>query len=1008
MVGYRSMCGRWLVGAVVAVALGLAPGAQAAVKMVSFDDLPVGTTIDTQYAGSAGVTFPGQTDYGFKPVIRSAPTQATSGTQVADFNTCVGGTDDCGEFRPALTRGRLSSSATKVSVKIALLGAPDATSTAPVELRAYDAGGTRLDTDSATVVQGDPGTTMTVEAANIAYFDLYAAEAYNLAMDDLAITYPDAPPPPDFSLSSGPGVAEVLEGTSTPVGLDLTRLNGSSGDVTFSVTGLPPGMTAAFAPNPLGGTSTHTVLTLTAPPGASTTDYANATVTATPTGGAPVGPAPRSITFATRIKQNCDHQVAFAYVDARADGCFHKLGDGLHQHEITNQPVKIDGLLFTPLDGDRTLVIDDDKKTIKSPNSTWAVAIPATPNLQIYAGLIDFDFSGGGSGPHEVKGIGVGANQVLSVAGLPVTGLTAAFTQDAKTKITPTFKLDFWPFNYLGAITTSATLTTSNDLGADFNGFDLKVSKVEALALTLTDLSLHYQNGGTWNGSVKATLNFAKKLTIGAGFGIKNGDFDSLTASVSNLNTAIGAGVYLQSLGFGLQRTPVLALSGSIGLSGGPSVAGKTAVSVGGTLKATLGDPFVIEVNGNAKLANKYTIGSAFLRYSSFGLFEFGGGVDWSFGPLGLKGGVNGWVAGLTAFDVEGSIEGCLHVDYLPDPCAGAKALVSSIGLAGCVEVYGYGVGAAASWSGDFDAFTGCDLSPWRPQKPTAGGAQAGGSLGSVVIPPGLPLAAWQARGRGGAPGLTLTAPGGRTITVDKSNPYIKKDGVLAALLEDGTTLVAVRKPTAGTWRLRSDGSVPVTRVRYARGLPKPRVHATVTRRGAKRVLSWRLARIAGQKVAFVESGKDVRRVIKTTGAAHGRVVFTPARGSAGTRKIIALVQQRGRPRATLTVARFRASAALTPATPRALKLTRKGTKVTVSWRAPRAGFRHAVHLTLSTGAQLVRVVGAKQHTTVLTGVAAGTAVKVTVRGLTPGNAKGPVASASLKANKKTSSGSRR
>ena len=188
------MCGRWLVGVVVAVALGLAPGAQAAVKTVNFDDLAVGTTVDTQYAASAGVTFPGQTDYGYKPVIRSAPSQATSGTQVADFNTCEGGTDACGEFRPALTRGRLSASATKVSVNVGYLDTGHA-STAPVQLRAFDAGGTLLDTDDATVTENGPFTTMTVEGTNIAYFDLYADSAYQLAMDDLAITYPDAPPP---------------------------------------------------------------------------------------------------------------------------------------------------------------------------------------------------------------------------------------------------------------------------------------------------------------------------------------------------------------------------------------------------------------------------------------------------------------------------------------------------------------------------------------------------------------------------------------------------------------------------------------------------------------------------------------------------------------------------------------------------------------------------------------------------------------------------------------------
>jgi hypothetical protein len=994
------------VGLAIAIAmLAWASAAQAVVKTVNFDDLPAGTSVSTQYAASAGVTFPGQSDYGFLPVVRALPGQAHSAPNVADFNTCVGGTDACGEFRPALTRGRLNAFASAISVRVGYMGASDPTIAVPVQLSAYDAGGTQVGTtQEVTVVKGAPFTqqlTVTADSARIAYFNLYRQYADDVAMDDLQITYPDAPSPADFTISSGPGVAEVLEGTSTAVPLDVTRLNGSAGDVTYSVSGLPPGMTAAFAPNPIGGTDVHTVLTLTAPAGATTAvDYSTVTVTATPAGPA-VGPSPRSLTFLTRIKQNCDHTVSFTYVDARTDGCFHKYGDGLHLHEIVNTTVHINGLVFTPLDGDRDLVLDDDKKTIKSPNSRFVVSIASSPaDIPIYTGTLDMSFGGSGTGPRDVGGLGVGVGQILSVAGLPVTGLKVQFDSSAHTVVTPTFKLDFWPFNYLGAITTSATLTTSNDHGADFSSFDLKVSKIEALALTLTDVSLHYENSGTWSGSVNAQLNFAKKLTIGAGFGIKNGDFDKLSASVSNINTLIGSGVYLQSLGFAVARTPVLAISGSIGLSGGPSVAGKTAVSVNGTVKATLADPFVIEVSGNAKLGGKFQIGQAFLRYSSFGLFEFGGSADWTLGPVGVNGSVNGWVAGLSAFDVEGQLQGCLHIDYLPDPCATAKALVSSIGIAGCIDVFGYGVGAGATWSGDFDGFTGCDLSPWRPQKPTASGAQAGGSLGAVVLPGGLPMAVWQVKGNGGPPGVTLVGPQGRTITVNKANPYIKRDGVLAGLLEDGTTFVVVKSPAAGTWHLKSDGTFPVSRVRYARGLAKPHVHATIKRAGAKRVLRWSLTPIAGQKVSFVESGKDVHHLIKTVTARRGSVTFTPAQGSAGIRKVQALVTQDGRPRAKLNVGSFRASSALKPATPKKLKLIRKGTKVTISWTAPRAGFRHAVHITLSDGRQLLRIISAKQHSTVLTGIAKTLTMKVSVRGLTAGNAKGPLASASLKAGK--------
>jgi hypothetical protein len=155
--------------------------------------------------------------------------------------------------------------------------------------------------------------------------------------------------------------------------------------------------------------------------------------------------------------------------------------------------------------------------------------------------------------------------------------------------------------------------------------------------------------------------------------------------------------------------------------------------------------------------------------------------------------------------------------------------------------------------------------------------------------------------------------------------------------------------------------------------------------------------------VSFVESGKDVRHVIKTTSLAHGRVTFAPARGSTGVRKVIALVSQHGRPRATLTVASFRATAALTPAKPKALVITRSGTTVKVSWKAPRSGFRSAVHLVLGDGREFLQVISAKAHSTTLTGVTAPTSVRVNVQGLTPGNAKGPIATATLKANKKKS-----
>src|SRR5204863_44609 len=162
--------------------------------------------------------------------------------------------------------------------------------------------------------------------------------------------------------------------------------------------------------------------------------------------------------------------------------------------------------------------------------------------------------------------------------------------------------------------------------------------------------------------------------------GIKNGSFDFLQGSIGGLNQSIGSGVFLQSIGFEVHVNP-LVLAGSIGVSGGPSVAGVKAVAVNGTLKATLADPFVIEVNGSG----------------------------------------NGTVPG---------------------------------------------------------------------------------------------------------PGVTVTGPKGETVTVSPEAPLVQTSRFRAELLDDGTTMVLVNKPAAGVWTVAGDGRVPITRIREARGLPKPSIKA--------------------------------------------------------------------------------------------------------------------------------------------------------------------------------------
>ena len=244
---------------------------------------------------------------------------------------------------------------------------------------------------------------------------------------------------------------------------------------------------------------------------------------------------------------------------------------------------------------------------------------------------------------------------------------------------------------------------------------------------------------------------------------------------------------------------------------------------------------------------------------------------------------------------------------------------------------------------------------------------------------------------------MTLAGPNGESVTVSRDAPVVQNDHFLAQLRQDGTTFVLVNKPAAGVWTLSDDGASPVRLVREARGLPEPSVSARVRGRGRSRVLSWHERRIPGQRVTFAEIGKDVRNAITTTGAVRGSVRFKPADGPAGRRRIVALVQQNGLPRTTLTAGSYRAPGTLRPGRPRALKAQRKRSRLVVSWRPRPSGFRHAVYFRLSDGRRLVKVVGAKRRRLVLKGVPRRVSARIKVIGLGHANGKGPAARVSVK-----------
>lgn len=205
-----------------------------------------------------------------------------------------------GEFDvPGALLGVLSSGST-ASVSLGFGGYGTSLATTPFVLEGFDSGNQLVASASAA---GAPGTlTVTAPQPTITSFRIRPGDGglgFRFWVDDITWTPSAVPLPADFVLSRAPGGSlSLLEGaTSDPQPLTVTPVNGSAGQVTWSVTGLPSGVTAVVTPTATGG-----ALRFTTAEGTSGVT-GTVTVTATPVDAA-TGPGPRSVTFPISVSSS--------------------------------------------------------------------------------------------------------------------------------------------------------------------------------------------------------------------------------------------------------------------------------------------------------------------------------------------------------------------------------------------------------------------------------------------------------------------------------------------------------------------------------------------------------------------------------------------------------------------------------------------------------------------------------------------------------------------------------
>ena len=187
--------------------------------------------------------------------------------------------------------------------------------------------------------------------------------------------------------------------------------------------------------------------------------------------------------------------------------------------------------------------------------------------------------------------------------------------------------------------------------------------------------------------------------------------------------------------------------------------------------------------------------------------------------------------------------------------------------------------------------------------------------------------------GRGGAPNIQITAPGGEVLST-AGTTYARTKHMVAVRQDGGdVTWAGVKDGKPGTYTItRLPGSVAMGRLGASRPGYDTDFSARVTGKGAVRTLHYDARKKGGQKVTFVERGGVVTKILKTVGGGRGSFRFRPAFGTATARRIVALATVDGAPIPEQVVAHYKVKAIPKTGKPRRVKLSRKGSALIVRW----------------------------------------------------------------------------
>lgn len=701
------------------------------------------------------------------------------------------------------------------------------------------------------------------------------------------------------------------------------------------------------------------------------------------------------------ITQTCQETNFGAVKVTNPGSCFLRGTGQFANVRVTEEEVDLNGLKVVP-DAGVKVVIDPRKRQLYTTGSARVMLVGGSVSVTLWHGKVELAIPQAGAG--KLLASFDTSKYPVNLLGFGLRGKIDVILTEKGVRVPVSLALP----PYLGDVRGQAELLVTTNKGLELQSLAVHVGNVPLGPLLIEYFDLRYEAAGdVWTGKTRLSVPAGGALDGSVEFA--GGDFRKGTIALEPPppGIVVGPAIWLTRIGgtFGLNPTTIGA---EARIAAGASVNGVAPVSVTGRLEAVFprSGPFTITATGQLQVLLIDLVNARF-RFISDGYADFQATIGLNLPAVSLNGGVDGFVDGGTgSFGVNARVDVCVDLEFGPFkfPCIGGDLAMSPVGLAACASatlpepVGRVSAGLELPWKDVSGAElinpiaatatiashlrTPCNTTAYRRAAPRARAAQAGAPA-VVTVPGGLPTATIALTGDTGAPDVDIAGPAGAPLA---TGSYVARGATL------NTTYVVLATPRAGAWTfVPKPGTPSIVGVSQSDGFRQAKVAGRVRRAGkGRRAVEYRITDGAQQTVTFLEDGAFGSHVLGRAKGTRGTLTFRPTTGRPGQRTVFALVEHDGLVTRRIAIGRFTASAPAPPGRARAVRVRRKGSTATVTWRRAARAQRYLVSVRGSHGLRrkfLVR--GTRVR---LTRLAPGDRITATVTGVSATGRRGAVA----------------